>query len=113
MDAFELLGPLAHGGTATVWRAVERVTGKAVAIKVIDKSLVGATLVTKEINAMQRCAGDPNVVGLLAVYDVDGDELNPGGEWRLVLELAEGGEVRGARDSRQQLPCSDEQPLSA
>ena len=93
MDAFELVGPLEHGGTATVWRAVERNTGKTVAIKVVDKSLVGTTLIAKEIDAMQRCAGDPNVAGLLAVYDVDGDDLNPSGEWRLVLELAEGGEV--------------------
>eukprot|EP00966_Prymnesium_polylepis_P150675 3480477-Prymnesium_polylepis.1 len=42
---------------------------------------------------MERCAGDPNVMALLACYDVDGDDANPNGEWQMVLELADGGEL--------------------
>ena len=93
MDAFEVGSPLAHGGTATVWSAVERATGRRVAIKVIDKSLVSASLISAELKAMRACAGDPNVVSLVAAYDVAADTLNPNGEWHLVMELAQGGEM--------------------
>ncbi|KAL1515664.1 hypothetical protein AB1Y20_002281 [Prymnesium parvum] len=90
---YKLITALAHGGTATVWRAIERSTGCVVAIKVVNKALVNVSTISREIDAMERCSGAPNVAGLLAVYDVDGDDINPDGEWRLVMELADGGEL--------------------
>ena len=47
---------LASGGTGSVWRAGDRRTGKAVAIKVIDKKKLNPALFNMEVFAMQRCA---------------------------------------------------------
>ena len=90
---YEFQTCLASGGSGTVWRAVERSTGRAVAIKVIDKKLLLPSLLNMEVYAMLRCAGHPNIVELLAAYDVSADAVNPDGEWHLVMELASGGEL--------------------
>ena len=90
---YEFVSCLASGGSATVWRAVERSTGRPVAIKVIDKKLLPPSLLNMEVYSMQRCAGHPNTVQLLAAYELEPDEANPNGEWHLVMELAEGGEL--------------------
>ena len=45
---------LASGGTGSVWRAVDRRTGEAVAIKVIDKKKLNPALFNMEVFAMQR-----------------------------------------------------------
>jgi len=92
MDDFELGSPINHGGTATVWRATERATNRRVAVKMIDKALVDAPLVSVEVGAMERCAGEPNVAQLIAALDV-ADDASPAGEWCLVLEMADGGEL--------------------
>ena len=47
--------------------------------------------VLNTVGSMQRCAGHPNIVQLLAAYELEPDEANPNGEWHLVMELAEGG----------------------
>ncbi|KAL3933532.1 MAG: hypothetical protein SGPRY_000243, partial [Prymnesium sp.] len=90
---YEFISCLASGGSATVWKAVERESGRLVAIKVVDKKLLPASLLNMEVHSMQRCAGHPNIVQLLAAYELEGDEANPNGEWHLVMELAEGGEL--------------------
>lgn len=92
---YEFISCLASGGSATVWKAVERESGRLVAIKVVDKKLLPASLLNMEVHSMQRCAGHPNIVQLLAAYELEGDEANPNGEWHLVMELAEGGELTG------------------
>lgn len=84
---------LASGGSGSVWRAVERSSGRTVAIKVIDKKQLLPSLLNMEVYAMQRCSGHPNIVALLAAFDVCGDAVNPNGEWHLVMELASGGEL--------------------
>ena len=90
---YEFQACLASGGSATVWRAAERSTGRIFAIKVIDKKLLPPALLNMEVYTMQRCAGHPNIVQLLAAYELEPDEANPNGEWHLVMELAEGGEL--------------------
>ena len=42
---------------------------------------------------MQRCAGHPHIIQLLAAYEVSPDSVNSRGEWHLVMELARGGEL--------------------
>ena len=84
---------LASGGTGTVWRAVDRRTGAAVAIKVIDKKKLNPALFNMEVFAMQRCSGHPHIVQLLAAFDVPPSADQPNGEWHVVMELAEGGEL--------------------
>ena len=84
---------LASGGTGSVWRAVDRRTGEAVAIKVIDKKKLNPSLFNMEVFAMQRCSGHPHIVQLLAAFDVPPSADQPNGEWHVVMELAEGGEL--------------------
>lgn len=93
LDAtYEYVCCLANGGSATVWKAIERATGRLVAIKVVDKKLLPASLLNMEVLCMQRCAGHPHIVQLLAAYELAGDDANANGEWHLVIELADGGE---------------------
>ena len=42
---------------------------------------------------MQRCSGHPHIVQLLAAFDVPPSADIPNGEWHVVMELAEGGEL--------------------
>ena len=93
---------LASGGTGSVWRAIDRRTGDAVAIKVIDKKQLPSSRLNMEVYAMQRCAGHPHIVQLLDAWDVAPHPEQPagewgasatGGEWLLVMELASGGEM--------------------
>jgi len=90
---YEFHSCLASGGSATVWRATELGTGRAVAIKVVDKKLLQEAFLNMEVASLRRCAGHPNIMQLLAAYDVCGDAVCPDGEWHLVMELAEGGEL--------------------
>ena len=96
---YEFHSCLASGGSATVWRATELSTGRAVAIKVIDKKLLQEAFLYMEVASLRRCAGHPNIMQLLAAYDVQGDEVCPDGEWHLVMELAEGGGTRAPNAS--------------
>ena len=93
---------LASGGTGSVWRAIDRRTGAAVAIKVIDKQQLPSSRLNMEVYAMQRCAGHPHIVQLLDAWDVAPHPEQPAGEWGasatsgewlLVMELASGGEM--------------------
>ena len=90
---YEFKSCLASGGTGSVWRAVDRRTGEAVAIKVIDKKKLNPALFNMEVFAMQRCSGHPHIVQLLAAFDVPPSVAQPNGEWHVVMELAEGGEL--------------------
>lgn len=92
-QAYKLITPIAHGGSATVWRAIDVATGRTVAIKVINKTLVNTSTIKREVDALRRCASCPHVTSLLAVFDVAGDDVYAEGEWFVVMELAEGGEI--------------------
>jgi serine/threonine protein kinase/ribosomal protein L12E/L44/L45/RPP1/RPP2 len=90
---YEFHSCIASGGSAAVWRATEIATGKQVAIKVVDKRLLLAPFLNMEVASLVRCAGHANIVQLHAAYDIGPDDFAPEGEWHLVLELAEGGEL--------------------
>lgn len=90
---YEFHSCIASGGSATVWRATERATGHKVAIKVVDKKLLLDAFLNMEVASLVRCHGHPNITQLLAAYDIAADDVSPDGEWHLVMELAEGGEL--------------------
>ena len=70
----------------TVWRAVDRRTGAAVAIKVIDKKKLNPALFNMEVFAMQRCSGHPHIVQLLAAFD-DEDAFSLAACYVVVFDL--------------------------
>ena len=92
-ELYEFHSCIASGGSASVWRATEIATGKTVAIKVIDKRLLLSPFLNMEVASLVRCTGHTNIVQLYAAYDIGPDDVSPDGEWHLVLELAEGGEL--------------------
>ena len=58
-----------------------------------DKRLLLEPFLNMEVASLVRCHGHPHIMQLLAVYDVPANDVGPDGEWHLVMELAEGGEL--------------------
>jgi len=98
---WEVRGILGAGGMGVVYRAVERATGRAAALKCI----LGAhcdersrARFRREVEAVQALH-HPNVVGVVAAGEVDG-------ALTLAMELLEGEDL-GARVARGPLPPSE------
>ncbi len=85
---FEVQGaPLGSGSTGVVWPAVDRATGRAVAVKVLHPERVGDPETLARLQDEVAVAGrlsHPNVVGVLGLW-ADGP-----GRWVLVTERASG-----------------------
>ena len=87
-DFYELCETLGCGTFSKVKRAVHRRTGLTYAIKVIDKKLLSPAFLHLEINALARCRDHPNIIQLVAAYDVPPHDANGDGEWHLVMEAS-------------------------
>ena len=59
----------------------------------MDKKRLLPAFLNMEIASLSRCAGHPHIVQLLRAFEVRADASNQEGEWHLVMELAEGGEL--------------------
>eukprot|EP01119_Soliformovum_irregulare_P005500 TRINITY_DN17257_c0_g1_i1.p1 TRINITY_DN17257_c0_g1~~TRINITY_DN17257_c0_g1_i1.p1 ORF type:complete len:311 (+),score=54.57 TRINITY_DN17257_c0_g1_i1:47-934(+) len=86
-DFFDFKEPLGKGSYATVFRAVNKITGESVAIKqMIKKSMNDVNKVKAREIAVMKKIQHPNAVKLFDVFE---DERNI----YLILELIEGGEL--------------------
>lgn len=85
-DLFEFGPILGEGGFSVVYEGRCKRTGKAVAIKVVDKHLSKLGDVKDEIAIMCHTGVHPNIVSLHAAYDTESAYV-------LVLDLVKGGEV--------------------
>jgi serine/threonine protein kinase len=85
VEGFESLELIGQGAYASVYRAVERQTGRAVALKVLENTMeVGREAQETEIHALARLGSHPHIVNL---YWIARDhERRP----VLVLELCQG-----------------------
>jgi tetratricopeptide (TPR) repeat protein len=101
-ERYELIGELARGGMATVYRARDLRYGRLVAVKVFDPSLassVGALRFQNEI-AIASALSHPSIV---PVFDSGGgDEL-----LYYVMPLIEGESLRARLEREKQLPVED------
>ena len=76
---------LGEGGQAVVYRALDKVTGKMVAIKVTKKDHPdGQKLVLAELELMTGIGSHPNLTSLQGAFETDDS-------WILVMDLADGG----------------------
>ncbi len=90
---YTLEGCIGIGGHGAVWRARDRVTGDAVALKLIESGFAGVARVRREVAAL-RLLRVPGVVRLL-------DEGHEGNTSFLAMELVEGRPFPGAAPPRQ------------
>jgi serine/threonine-protein kinase len=82
---------IATGGMGEVWRALDTVLGREVAIKLLRPEYAGDPVFRTRFEAEARHAAGLHHPGIAAVFDV-GEQLTPSGEVRpfLVMELVEG-----------------------
>ncbi|MER7618058.1 serine/threonine protein kinase [Nonomuraea wenchangensis] len=106
---YTLLDEIGAGGMGTVWRARERDTGDVVAVKLLRDGLAGdpdlVLRFVQERNVM-RALRHPGIV-TVRDFVVEGDRL------ALVMDLVEGGDLRGLLRRRGTLPPSEAARLLA
>ena len=88
---FEFKKRLGTGAFGEVWLAVDSVSGRRVAIKVMSLANMERATVQREIDAMRKIGRHPNIAELLAVVWVRDEPSAPPTDVALVLELASGG----------------------
>ncbi|MGK2928327.1 MAG: protein kinase domain-containing protein [Acidimicrobiales bacterium] len=95
---YRLVAPLATGGMATVWRAVDQVLTRPVAVKILHARLAAdpefVARFRREAVAAARLA-HPSIV---AIYDTSSDPE------AIIMELVEGRTLRAELDGRGFLP---------
>ncbi len=102
-DRYELIAPVASGGMAQVWRGLDLVLNRNVAVKILHPHLAGdrAFLVRfrREAVAAARLS-HPSVVSIYDTVSSDGIEA-------IVMELIEGRTLREVLDERGALSLAD------
>ena len=86
LHAYQIEETLGKGAFGRVYRAVHRITGRAVAIKEISDKSTSARNIEREIANHQRVGGHPNIITAFKA-------LRNGNFTYIVLELATGGEM--------------------
>ncbi|MBY0455803.1 MAG: serine/threonine protein kinase, partial [Gemmataceae bacterium] len=84
---YEVTGYLGHGAFATVWRALDRVTGQAVAVKRFEGVVQKPQSFYREVRALFRLS-HPRVVKVVNLMEA------AGGARYLILEFCPGGSLR-------------------
>jgi len=87
LGKYEIEGLLGQGGMGAVWRARHALTGRMLAIKVLDETYVGNKQVTRRFLREARAASVVEHPGIVEVLDIDETE---DGLPFLVMELLEG-----------------------
>ncbi|WP_439579551.1 protein kinase domain-containing protein [Elioraea sp.] len=106
LGKYQILSAIGRGAAGTVWRAIDPVIDRTVAIKTIKLDDAGDAETAEEIARFKREAqaagrlSHPNVV---QVYDY-GEQ---GGLAYLVMEYVEGGSLKGLLDKGERLPLKE------
>ncbi|MFN7000127.1 MAG: protein kinase domain-containing protein, partial [Elioraea tepidiphila] len=106
LGKYQILSAIGRGAAGTVWRAIDPVIERTVAIKTIKLDDAGDAETAEEIARFKREAqaagrlSHPNVV---QIYDY-GEQ---GGLAYLVMEYIEGGSLKGLIDKGERLPLKE------
>ena len=87
LGKYEIEGLLGQGGMGSVWRARHALTGRKLAVKLLDESFVGNESITRRFLREARAASTVAHPGIVEVLDIDETEE---GLPFLVMEFLEG-----------------------
>jgi len=87
LGKYEIEGLLGQGGMGAVWHARHGLTGRQVAIKILDQSYLNNNQVTRRFLREARAASAVDHPGIVEVLDIDETEE---GLPFIVMELLEG-----------------------
>jgi eukaryotic-like serine/threonine-protein kinase len=91
---YRLDGRIASGGVGEVWRAVDAVLGRPVAVKLLRGEYAQHPEIVARLRAEARHAGSLSHPGIAQVYDYG--EADPPHSPYLVMELVDGPSLAGA-----------------
>lgn len=89
---YELLAPIASGGMGTVYRALDTMLLRLVAVKLMRRELLDDPQALEAFAREARACAALNHTNIIHIYNFNESE----GQWYLVMELAD----RGSLDSR-------------
>ena len=98
---YALRGVLGTGGMATVWRAIDEVLGREVAVKVLSPHLAADPGFLARFAREARHAAALSHPGLVTVFDSGMDGAEP----FIVMELVAGRTLRQVLDEEGMLPA--------
>jgi serine/threonine protein kinase len=101
-DRYELLGVIGTGGSATVWRALDRRLNRSVAIKILQPRYALDAAFRRRMEREARHIASLQCANVVTVYDVDSTVETP----FIVMELVEGISLRDLLDYAGQLPVA-------
>ena len=100
---YELLQPIAAGGMAQVWAAMDHVLSRRVAVKILHPHLATDDSFVRRFRREAQAAARLRHASIVAIYDTVSE---PGLE-AIVMELCEGQTLRQVMDERGQLSIDD------
>jgi serine/threonine protein kinase len=100
---FELLTPIASGGMGTVYRAVDTMLEREVAVKMMKRELMDDPQALQSFYREARACAALNHTNIIHIYTFD--EFD--GQLYLAMELADCGSVDGRIEQEQRLPELD------
>jgi hypothetical protein len=101
-ERYELLGVIGTGGSATVWRAIDRRLNRPVAIKILQPLYALDATFRRRIDREARHIASLQGANVVAVYEVNSSAETP----FIVMELVEGISLRDLLDYAGQLPVA-------
>jgi tRNA A-37 threonylcarbamoyl transferase component Bud32 len=101
-DRYELLGAIGTGGSATVWRALDRRLKRPVAIKILHPRYALDATFKRRMDREARHIASLQCANVVTIYDVDATTETP----FIVMELVEGISLRELLDYVGQLPMA-------
>jgi serine/threonine-protein kinase len=96
---YELVAPIASGGMAEVWEALDQVLQRPVAVKLLHRHLAADEAFTQRFRAEAVAAARLHHPAIVAIYDTCTDD----GHEAIVMELVRGRTLRQYLDERGQL----------